>query len=405
MTSFASLDDLDPRGRTVLVRADLNVPVKDGRVSDTTRIDRLVPTLTDLIDRGAKVVLLSHFGRPKGRPDPTQSLRVVVPALAAALGRPVRFADDCIGAAAADAIAAAGPDEVVFLENLRFHPGEEANDPAFADALAALGDLYVNDAFSSAHRAHASTTALAERLPKAAGRLMAAEISALARALETPARPVAAIVGGAKISTKLDLIGNLVRRVDVLVLGGGMANTFLAADGVAIGRSLCEADMLDTARAIARAAADTGCTLILPVDGVVADTLAPGGATATVPLDAVPAERMILDIGPASVARIADALAPCRTLVWNGPLGAFETPPFDAGTVAVARIVADRTTAGELLSVAGGGDTVAALATAGVGERLSYLSTAGGAFLEWLEGKDLPGVAALRTAPAAGGTG
>jgi len=395
MSGFRTIDDLEVSGRVVLVRGDLNLPVQDGRVSDTTRIDRLVPTLSQLTARGAKVVLMSHFGRPKGGPDTKNSLRQILPALAAALGQPVAFAEDCIGPKAKLAIAQARPGEVVLLENLRFHAGEEQNDPAFVAALAELGDIYVNDAFSSAHRAHASTEGLAHRLPAAAGRLMQAELEALEVALEKPEHPVTAVVGGAKISTKLELLGHLVRKVDRLVLGGGMANTFLYAQGNAVGASLCEKDMAEQARAIAAIAKDAGCDLILPLDAVIADRFAPGVETSVVPVSAVPEQALMLDIGPATVAHLAEVLATTKTVVWNGPLGAFEVPPFDAGTNAVAKLVADLTVAGKLKSVAGGGDTVAALAHAGVEAQFSYISTAGGAFLEWLEGKTLPGVAAL----------
>jgi phosphoglycerate kinase len=398
MTGFLTLDDIDVAKRRVLVRADLNVPIKDGRVTDTTRIDRTAATLSELAKKGARVIVLSHFGRPKG-PDPKLSLQPVVAPLAAALGgRKVGFAADCVGPAAEQAVAALRDGEVLLLENLRFHAEEEANDPGFAKALAALGDIYVNDAFSTAHRAHASTEAIARLLPAAAGRLMQAELEHLANALETPERPVCAVVGGAKISTKLDLLGNLVARVDMLVIGGGMANTFLNATGVDIGQSLCEREMADTARAIMAKAKSEGCDVVLPVDAVVAQTLKAGVATRVVPIGEVPSDQLILDVGPVSVADIAARLAGCRTLVWNGPLGAFEVPPFDAGTVAVAQAAAKLTRDGKLLSVAGGGDTVAALAQAGVVDSFSYVSTAGGAFLEWLEGKDLPGVAALKDA-------
>ena len=395
MSTFKTLDDLNVRGRTVLVRADLNVPVQDGAVSDTTRIDRLAPTLRDLAEKGAKVVILSHFGRPKGGPDSKNSLRIVLPALEKALGGPVAFADDCVGPRAAIAVNAAAPGGFVLLENLRFHPEEEKNDSGFAKALAELGDIYVNDAFSVSHRAHASVEALARLLPAAAGRLMQAELEALNKALEAPVRPVAAVVGGAKISTKLDLLGNLVRKVDVLILGGGMANTFLFAQGVNVGASLCEVDMAEQARTIAATAAEAGCALVLPVDAVIARAFKAGAAHETVAATAIPADAMMLDVGPASVALIREKLAGCKTLVWNGPLGAFEIPPFDAGTNAVAQAAADLTANGTILSVAGGGDTVAALARAGVEERFTYVSAAGGAFLEWLEGKALPGVAAL----------
>ena len=392
---FKTLDDFDVAGRRVLLRADLNVPMQDGTVSDATRLDRLAPTIAELADKGARVVVISHFDRPKGKRVPEMSLRPVATALAASLGRPVAFADDCIGAPAADAVAALADGEVLVLENLRFHAGETANDPAFAQALADLGDLYVNDAFSAAHRAHASTTGVAHLLPSAAGRLMQAELDALAAALTSPQRPVAALVGGAKISSKLDLLGNLVGRVDFLVIGGGMANTFLNAAGTSVGISLCEHEMADTAREIMAKAEAGGCRIVLPVDGVVAAEFKAGSPATTVAIDAVPDDRMILDVGPASVAALTELLGTCRTLVWNGPLGAFEIEPFDAGTNAVARAAAALTKAGRLLSVAGGGDTVSALRHAGVMDDFSYVSGAGGAFLEWLEGKTLPGVAAL----------
>ena len=396
MTEFRSIDDLEVIGRTVLVRGDLNVPVKDGRVTDSTRIDRLAPTLIELASRGARVVVLSHFGRPKGGPDTANSLRQVLPVLERAVGRPVAFGEDCVGARARLVVGKANNGDIVLLENLRFHAGEEKNDQAFARGLAELGDIYVNDAFSCAHRAHASTEAIARLLPSAAGRLMQAELVALGHALEKPERPVAAVVGGAKISTKLDLLANLVRRVDCLVLGGGMANTFLFAQGVAVGKSLCEVDMADQARAIAAIAQEAGCALILPVDALVAREFKAGAAYEVVPVTALPADGMMLDVGPASVTFIVEQLRGCKTVVWNGPLGAFEIAPFDQGTNAVAQAVAGLTRDGSMLSVAGGGDTVSALGHAGVVDSFSYVSTAGGAFLEWLEGKDLPGVAALR---------
>jgi len=395
MPNFATLDDIDPQGKRVLLRADLNVPMNDGKVGDATRIERLAPTIEQLAKRGARVVVMSHFGRPKGRPDPAFSLRPLVAPLSHAIGRPVAFAEDCVGPAAEKVVAALKPGEVALLENLRFHAEEEANDKAFAERLAKLGDLYVNDAFSAAHRAHASTEALAHLLPAAAGRLMQAELEALSAALEKPQRPVAALVGGAKVSTKLDLLSFIVSKVDVLIIGGAMANTLLFAQGVKVGKSLCERDMVETARGIAEKARQAGCTLMLPVDGVVARELKSGASSQTVPIDRVPDDQMILDVGPKTTQAIGDRLAQCRTLVWNGPLGAFETPPFDSGTTAVARDVARLTRAGKLLSVAGGGDTVAALAHAGVADELTYVSTAGGAFLEWLEGRQLPGVAAL----------
>ncbi|MEX0809411.1 MAG: phosphoglycerate kinase [Dongiaceae bacterium] len=399
MAQFRTLDDIDVIDRRVLVRADLNVPMKSGRVTDATRIDRSAVTIQALIDKGASVVVLSHFDRPGGKRVSGMSLAPVVEPLSAALGgRPVAFADDCIGPAAERAVAALKPGDVLLLENLRFHAGEEKNDPGFARALAASGEIYVNDAFSAAHRAHASTEAIARLLPAVAGRLMEAELDHLSRALDQPQRPVAAIVGGAKISTKIDLLGNLVAKMDLLIVGGGMANTFLHAGGVSIGRSLAERDMAARAKEIMQEAQRQGCDILLPEDAVIATALAPGAETETVPIQSVPADRMILDIGPATVAAIERRLDACRTLVWNGPLGAFETPPFDEGTMAVGEIVARRTQAARLMSVAGGGDTVAALAKAGVTGALSYVSTAGGAFLEWLEGKTLPGVKALEDA-------
>ncbi|MEY4678626.1 MAG: phosphoglycerate kinase [Pseudomonadota bacterium] len=394
--SHRSLGDLQVAGRRVLLRADLNVPMKDGKVTDATRIERLAPTIRELAGAGARVVVLSHFGRPDGQRRDDMSLRPLAGALSGALGgAPVSFASDCIGPEARAMVDRLADGQVGLLENLRFHAGEEANDPAFAAELARLGDVYVNDAFSAAHRAHASTAALARLLPSAAGRLMQAELEALGRALEHPRRPLAAIVGGSKVSSKLDLLGNLLSRVDLLVIGGGMANTFLFAEGVDVGRSLCERDMAPTARDIARAARDAGKRILLPVDVVVAPGLADGAAAATVAVDAIPADRMVLDIGPRSVSATAEALSGCRTLVWNGPVGAFEHAPFDAGTTAIAKEVARLVAAGRLDAIAGGGDTVAALAHAGVEDRLTYVSTAGGAFLEWLEGKTLPGVAAL----------
>jgi phosphoglycerate kinase len=396
MTRFRTLDDLDVAGKRVLLRADLNVPMQDGKVSDATRIERLVPTIEELAGKRAKVVVLSHFGRPKGKPDAAFSLRPLVAPLSAALGgRPVAFAEDCVGPAARRVVDALPAGGVALLENLRFHPEEEKNDRGFAGQLAALGDLYVNDAFSAAHRAHASTEALAHLLPSAAGRLMQAELEALAKALEAPQRPLAALVGGAKVSSKLDLLNFLIAKVDVLAIGGAMANTMLFAQGKSVGKSLCERDLAETARGILAKAAQAKCRLILPVDAVVAREFKAQAASETVAIDRVPEEAMILDVGTATVAAIEGELAACRTLVWNGPLGAFETPPFDRGTVGVARAVAALTKSGKLLSVAGGGDTVSALAHAGAIDDLSYVSTAGGAFLEWLEGRALPGVAAL----------
>ncbi len=399
MGAFKTIDDLDVAGKRVLVRTDLNVPMKDGEVADATRIVRTVPTLVELADKGGRVIVMSHLGRPKGRVVDSLSLRPVAAALGAALdGREVAFAADCVGADASTVAAAMADGDIVMLENLRFHAGEERNDPAFARNLAALGDVYVNDAFSCAHRAHASTEAIARVLPAAAGRLMQAELEALASALDSPQRPVAAVVGGAKVSTKMEALGHLAGKVDLLIIGGAMANTFLLARGVTVGRSLCEPDMTEAARAIMAAASRAGCDIALPVDAVVAREFAEGAESETVPVDAIPADAMILDLGPASVRALAQRLEGLRTLVWNGPLGAFEVSPFDAATTALARAVARLTTEGRLISVAGGGDTVAALAKAGVGGGFTYVSTAGGAFLEWLEGKVLPGVAALRGA-------
>jgi phosphoglycerate kinase len=399
MARFQTLDDVDVRDKRVLLRADLNVPVKNGVVTDATRIERLTPTIEALIEKGAKVIVMSHFGRPQGRPDSAYSLRPLLAPLSKAIGgRQVAFAADCVGEEAKQVVAALRPGQVALLENLRFHKGEEANSPDFARALAELGDVYVDDAFSAAHRAHASIAALAHLLPAAAGKLMEAELSALAAALDTPARPVLALVGGAKVSTKLDLLRFVIGKVDCLAIGGAMANTLLFAEGTEVGGSLCERDMADNASRLLRLARERNCRVILPEDAVIAARLAPGTASRAVSIDAVPRDMMILDIGPRTVARIAAGLDEARTLVWNGPLGAFETQPFDRGTVAVARKVAELTGAGKLLSVAGGGDTVAALTAAGLTDRLSYVSTAGGAFLEWLEGRELPGVAALAAA-------
>ncbi len=395
---FKTLDDIDVSGRRVLVRGDLNLPIRDGRVTDATRIDRLVPTLRELSGKGARVIVMSHFGRPKGKMVPEMSLRPVADALSLSLdGAPVAFATDCIGPEAAVVVDALGDGDVALLENLRFHPGEEANDLVFAEALAALADVYVNDGFSVSHRAHASTVAIAGLLPSAAGRNMQAELEALQAALGAPERPVMAVVGGAKVSTKLAVLGNLIEKVDALVIGGGMANTFLHALGTDVGNSLCEHDLAETAREIMAKADAVGCEIVLPSDVVIAENLEVGAPTETVPTDAVPPGRMILDIGAESAEGLASRLEATCTLLWNGPLGAFEFPPFDASTVSVARAAATLTAQGRLVSVAGGGDTVAALRHAGVVEEYSYVSTAGGAFLEWLEGKELPGVAALRT--------
>jgi phosphoglycerate kinase len=395
MPQFRTLDQADVSNKRVLVRVDLNVPMEGGRVSDATRIERIIPTIAEIADKGGKVILLSHLGRPKG-PDPKESLRPVVAAVAEIAKRPVGFIEDCIGEKAEAAVSAMRPGDVLCLENTRFHKGEEKNDPAFVDALAKLGDLWVNDAFSAAHRAHASTEGLGHVLPAYAGRTMQAELEALSKALESPQRPVVAIVGGAKISTKLDLLGNLMTKVNVLVIGGAMANTFLAAQGKAVGKSLCEHDLVGTAKEILARAPSRHCEIVLPVDAVVAQKFEANAPSRVVSVDAVGNDDMILDIGPRSVEHVVSVLARTKTLVWNGPFGAFELEPFDNGTVEVAEAAAELTAAGKLISVAGGGDTVAALNAAGVTERLSYVSTAGGAFLEWLEGKALPGVEVLR---------
>ncbi len=395
--SWKTLDDMDLGGKVVMTRVDLNVPVENGEVTDATRIERIVPTVRDILDKGGKPVLMAHFGRPKGQRVDDMSLRVVLPALQQALGVPVKFAEDCIGAPAKRAVADLQAGEVLLLENTRFHAGEETNDGIFAASLGALGEVYCNDAFSAAHRAHASTEALARILPACAGRLMQAELKALEAALGNPARPVIAIVGGAKVSTKLDLLSNLVARVDRLVIGGGMANTFLAARGVEVGKSLAEHDMAETARQILEKAKETGCEILLPGDIVVAREFKAGADSETLDVAACPADAMILDAGPQTVEAIKKAMAASQTLIWNGPLGAFEIPPFDAATVAAAQEAARLTREGHLVSVAGGGDTVAALNQAGVADDFSYVSTAGGAFLEWMEGKTLPGVAVLET--------
>ncbi|PQO23600.1 phosphoglycerate kinase [Rhodobacteraceae bacterium WD3A24] len=394
--AWKTLDDMDFAGKVALVRVDLNVPVEDGRVSDATRIERILPTIRHITGAGGMVVLLAHFGRPKGRHVEEMTLAQVRPALEQALGQSVGFAEDCIGAPAKRAVAAMEPGEVVLLENTRFHAGEEKNDAELAAGLAALGDVYVNDAFSAAHRAHASTEGIAHLLPACAGRLMEAELRALESALGAPERPVAAVVGGAKVSTKLDLLGNLMTRVDHLIIGGGMANTFLAAKGLGVGTSLAEHDMADTARRIMDEAEGAGCTIHLPVDVVIAREFAAGAESETVPADSCPEDAMILDGGPETVQAVEGVFETCRTLIWNGPLGAFEIAPFDAATNAAAQAAARLTRAGQLVSVAGGGDTVAALGRAGVADQFSYVSTAGGAFLEWMEGKTLPGVAVLR---------
>jgi phosphoglycerate kinase len=395
MANFRTLDQADVKGKRALLRVDLNVPMENGKVSDLTRIERAAPTIKEIADKGGKVILLSHFGRPKG-PDPSQSLKPIAAEAARVIGRKVGFAEDCIGQKAEAAIAAMKPGDILCLENTRFHKGEEKNDPEFVAALAKLGDIWVNDAFSAAHRAHASTEGLGHKLPAYAGRTMQAELDALSKALEAPQRPVAAIVGGAKVSTKLDLLGNLVGKVNMLIIGGGMANTFLAAQGKKVGKSLCEHDLATTARDIISKAKAKNCEIVLPIDAVVAQKFEANAPSRAVGVDAVGDDDMILDIGPRSIEHVVSALARAKTLVWNGPFGAFEMEPFDNGTVEVAEAVAELTQGGKLVSVAGGGDTVAALNVAGVGERLTYVSTAGGAFLEWMEGKALPGVEVLR---------
>jgi len=394
MSEFRTLDDIAVKGLRVLVRADLNVPMKDGVIGDMLRIERQAPTIRELAEKGARMIVLSHFDRPKGKVVPSMSVSPVAPALAKAIGRPVAFAEDCVGAVAEAAVAKLKDGDVLLLENTRFHAGEETNDMDFARAVAALGDIFANDAFSAAHRAHATTEALARLLPAAAGRSMQAELTHLANALESPKRPLLAVVGGAKISTKITLLENLMKRVDVLVIGGGMANTFLAAQGFEIGKSLCERDQIETAKAILAAAGSTA--IVLPSDVVVAREFRAHAPSRIVSVAHVAGDEMILDVGPATVEAFAERLRHVATLVWNGPFGAFETEPFDRGTNAAARAVAKRTREGKLLSVAGGGDTVAALNHAGVADDFSYVSTAGGAFLEWLEGQELPGVKALK---------
>ncbi|MEL6584897.1 MAG: phosphoglycerate kinase [Pseudomonadota bacterium] len=393
--TWTPLSALDLSGKVVLARLDLNVPMEGGRVTDATRITRAAPTVKAILAAGGTPVLLSHFGRPKGKVVPEMSLEPLVAPLSEAVGAPVRFASDCVGEIAKAAIEARAPGEVILLENTRFHTGEEKNDPDLAAAMAALGDIYVNDAFSAAHRAHASTEGVAHHLPSAAGLLMAEELTALERVLANPPRPVTAVVGGAKVSTKLDLLGNLIDKVDTIVIGGGMANTFLAAQGISVGKSLCEYDMLDTARAVMAKAEGAGCTLLLPKDVVAATEFAANADNITVPASDCPEDRMILDAGPQAVAEIEATFAASKAVLWNGPLGAFEITPFDTATVAAARKAAELTESGALVSVAGGGDTVAALNAAGAAAHFTYVSSAGGAFLEWLEGKTLPGVAAL----------
>ena len=389
--AWKTLDDMDLAGKRVLTRVDINVPVENGAVTDATRIERIVPTITDILAKGGTPILLAHFGRPKGKPNPEMSLRITVPALEAALGRSVTFVER----PSREMIDDFPADAVVLIENTRFSAMEEANDPQMAQFLASLGDVFCNDAFSAAHRAHASTTGVAQLLPSCAGRLMAAELSALESALGTPKRPVVAVVGGAKVLTKLDLLSNLIDKVDMLVIGGGMANTFLAAQGIDVGKSLCEHDLADTALSILEKAKSAECEIILPNDIVIAREFAANALSETVKADACPADAMILDAGPNSVARICAAFDEAETLIWNGPLGAFEIAPFDAATNAAAAYAAKLSAAGSLISVAGGGDTVAALNKAGASDSFTYISTAGGAFLEWMEGKTLPGVAAL----------
>jgi phosphoglycerate kinase len=390
-----TLDDFAPAGKRVLLRADLNVPMQGAKISDLTRLERLSPTIKELSDKGAKVIVCSHFDRPKGKRVPEMSLRPIAEALADVLGRPVAFAEDCVGEPAQAAVAAMADGDVLVLENTRYHAGEEANDAGLSNSLASLADVYVNDAFSAAHRAHASTVGVAHLLPSYAGRLMQAELSALEAALGKPQRPVAAIVAGSKVSTKLDLLTNLVGKVDILVIGGAMANTFLAAQGLDVGKSLQERDLHETALKILDEAKTKGCEIVLPIDLVVSEKFAANPPTLTVPASAVPADMMALDVGPATVEAFIKRLPEIKTIIWNGPLGAFEIPPFDASTNALALAVADATAKAGLISVGGGGDTVSALRAAGVADRLTYISSAGGAFLEWMEGKTLPGVAAL----------
>jgi phosphoglycerate kinase len=395
MASFRTLDQANVKGKRVLVRVDLNVPIENGKVTDATRIERAVPTIEDIAKKGGKVILLSHFGRPKGR-DPKQTLKPVADEVARVLGRKVGFADDCTGKAAKAVIDKMKAGSVIVLENTRFHAGEEKNDPAFIAELAKLGDIYVNDAFSAAHRAHASTEGIAHKLPAYAGRAMQAELEALEKALEAPQKPVVAIVGGAKVSTKLDLLENLSTKVGALVIGGAMANTFLHARGYRVGKSLAEKDLAETAKRILEKADAANCGVMLPVDAIVAEKFEANAPSHAYGVDAIPVQGIMLDIGPLSIDKVKAAIDAAATLVWNGPLGAFETPPFDRGTIEIARHAAARTKAKQLVSVAGGGDTVAALNQAGVADDFTYVSTAGGAFLEWMEGKTLPGVAALR---------
>ncbi|MGB5092815.1 MAG: phosphoglycerate kinase [Parvibaculum sp.] len=401
MARYKTLDDMfkavSLRGMRILLRADLNVPIQDGVVTDTTRIERVAPTLVELAARGARVIVLSHFGRPKGAPEAEYSLEPVARAMEPFVGQKVAFASDCIGEAVNQTIKALAPGQIIVLENTRFHAGEENNDPVFAEALATLGNVYVNDAFSCAHRAHASTEGITHFLPSYAGRAMEAELAALDKALGNPARPVMAIVGGAKVSTKISLLGNLVKRVEVLVIGGGMANTFMAAQGKKVGKSLCETSFFDTARHIMANARAANCEIVLPIDVAIASEFKAGAASRFVSIDDVPDDMMILDVGPKTLDDLSARFARAKTVLWNGPLGAFEIPPFDFGTSGAARRVAELTKAGTIISVAGGGDTVSALNKAGVADEFTYVSAAGGAFLEWMEGVELPGVAALET--------
>lgn len=398
MKKFLTLDDVDVAGKRVLVRLDVNVPMKDGKITDDTRIIRSLPTVQDLVAKKARVILMSHLGRPDGKASAEFSLKPVAVALEKLLGQKVAFAKDCIGSDAETAVADLKDGDVVMLENVRFHAEEEKNDAAFAKNLAKLGDIYINDAFATAHRAHASTEGLAKLLPAAAGRTMQAELEALESALGNPQRPVVAIVGGSKVSSKLDVLNNLVSKVDVLVIGGGMANTFLYADGVNVGKSLCEKDLNTTAQKIMQTAKDKNCAVVVPVDATVAKEFKENAASSVVAVNKVADDEMILDVGPATIEVITEKLKTAKTVVWNGPVGAFETKPFDKGTMRIAKTIAELTAAGDLISVAGGGDTVSALAVAGVTEAMTYVSTAGGAFLEWMEGKELPGVVALEAA-------
>jgi phosphoglycerate kinase len=395
MAGFRTLDQVDVKGKRVLLRVDLNVPTENGKVTDATRIDRVAPTITEIADKGGKVILLAHFGRPKG-PDPKESLKPIAAAVSHAIKRHVGFAEDCIGEKAEAAVAAMKPGDVLLLENTRFHKGEEKNDPSFVAALARLGDLWVNDAFSAAHRAHASTEGLGHKLPAYAGRTMQMELEALDKALGAPKTPVIAIVGGAKVSTKLELLENLINKVQALVIGGAMANTFLHAQGLNVGKSLVEKEMADTARRILAKAETSGCAIILPVDAIVAYHFQANAPSHAYGIDGIPADGMMLDVGDQSIERIKGAIDDAATLVWNGPMGAFEMHPFEKATVEIARYAAERTKSGKLVSVAGGGDTVAALNVANVTNQFTYVSTAGGAFLEWMEGKALPGVEVLR---------